>query len=140
SDADRVRGDLRVHRLEGARAPPGAGDARRGALSPVDPVRDDHGEPRGPPGLSPVVHGEPRGQGARRDRGDHAEFARVLEPVNAALAAGPFLVGGALTAADVVMGGVLQWAEASGQLGRCDVARAYHERLRARPAYQRALA
>jgi len=40
----------------------------------------------------------------------------------------------------VILGGVLQWCEAAGLLAGTPVVREYHERLRGRPAYQRALA
>lgn len=69
---------------------------------------------------------------------DHVAIARVLAPVARTLDAGPFLLGERFTTADVVLGGVLQWAEAAGLLSGCPQVRAYHDRLRARPAYQRA--
>src|SRR5262245_21212246 len=69
---------------------------------------------------------------------DHAAFGRVLEPVLGALGSSAFLLGERLTTADVVLGGVLQWADVTGQLVRSPIAHAYHERLAARPAYQRA--
>jgi len=97
--------------------------------------------------VSPVVHApylrwflaSPDQKAHASTEEDHAAFGRVLEPVLGALLSSPFLLGEQLTTADVVMGGVLQWAEATGQLARSPIARAYHERLAARPAYQRAL-
>lgn len=71
---------------------------------------------------------------------ERAAMDRVLAPVAAALAGRPFLLGDRLTAADVILGGVLQWCEAAGLLAGTPVVREYHERLRGRPAYQRALA
>lgn len=73
---------------------------------------------------------------------DREAAARVLAPIAAALQDKPFLLGQRLSTADVVLGGVLQWAEAAGLLAQnaaqSSVVHAYHERLRARPAYQRA--
>lgn len=97
--------------------------------------------------LSPVVHpvylrwflAKPEDKAHVAAESDHAAIQRVLAPVQRALASGPFLLGERFTTADIVMGGVLQWAEAAGLLTGCPEVRAYHERLRARPAYQRAL-
>lgn len=96
--------------------------------------------------LSPVVHpvylrwflAKPEDKASVAMDSDHAAIARVLAPVTRALEAGPFLLGERFTTADIVLGGVLQWAEAAGLLTGCPQVRAYHERLRARPAYQRA--
>ena len=66
-------------------------------------------------------------------------LARVLAPVTKALAGKPFLLGEKFSVADVVMGGVLQWANASGLLVSCPEVCAYHARLSERPAYKRAL-
>jgi glutathione S-transferase len=71
---------------------------------------------------------------------DRAELQRLLKPLEAAFAAGPFLLGEQLTTADVVLGGVLKWADLCGQLKGATAAAAYFQRLSARPAYQRALA
>lgn len=97
--------------------------------------------------LSPVVHpvylrwflAGPEDKASVALASDHAAIARVLAPIARVLEAGPFLLGERFTAADIVLGGVLQWAEASGLLSGAPEVRAYHERLRARPAYQRAL-
>ncbi len=50
----------------------------------------------------------------------------------------PFLLGEAFSAADIVFGGLLVWADACGLLLGREPHAAYLERLRARPAFQRA--
>lgn len=69
---------------------------------------------------------------------DHAAIARMLAPLQGLLGSGAFLLGDRFTTADIILGGVLQWAQAAGLLRDQPSAQAYHERLRARPAYQRA--
>ena len=72
-----------------------------------------------------------------------AQEARVELAVRAAadvLGSGPFLAGAALTLADISVGCALgMWRTALGKTLREPLAR-YHERLTARPAYQRGLA
>lgn len=96
----------------------------------------------------PVVHGVylrclSKPAEARRETatdGERAALARVLDlPMNA-LATRPFLVGDALSTADILLGGLLLWADTTGQLSGADKATAYLDRLRERPAFQRALA
>lgn len=97
--------------------------------------------------LSPAVHpvyirwflAAPEDKATVATEEDHACMQRLLAPVAKALEGRPFLLGERLSTADIILGGVLQWAEAGGLLARCPEIRAYHERLRARPAYQRAL-
>lgn len=97
--------------------------------------------------ISPIVHtvylrwymAKPEDKAHVATEADHEAVQRVLAPVQKALEKGPFLLGERFTTADIVLGGVLQWAEAGGLLAGCPKVRAYHERLRARPAYQRAL-
>jgi glutathione S-transferase len=71
---------------------------------------------------------------------DRAELQRLLKPLASAFASGPFLLGNQLTTADIVVGGVLKWADLCGQLQGATAAEEYFKRLSARPAYQRALA
>ena len=97
--------------------------------------------------VSPIVHtvylrwflAKPEDKATVATEADHAAIQRVLAPVQKALASGPYLLGEHFSTADIVLGGVLQWAEAGGLLTGCPEVRAYHERLRERPAYQRAL-
>ena len=56
------------------------------------------------------------------------------------LTAQPFLLADGFSAADIVFGGQLVWADASGLLLGREPHTAYLERLRARPAFQRAAA
>lgn len=96
--------------------------------------------------LAPVVHpvylrwflAAPADKAHVATDADHAAIARVLAPLQASFAQAGFLFGDRLTTADIVLGGVLQWADAAGLLRDQPGARAYHDRLRARPAYQRA--
>lgn len=70
---------------------------------------------------------------------DLAAIRRVLAPLDTILSRAPFVLGERLTTADIVLGGVLQWAESAGLLTHSPYQREYHNRLRERPAYQRAL-
>lgn len=96
--------------------------------------------------LAPVVHpvylrwflAAPADRPHVATEAEHAAFARLLAPILAVLGQHSFLLGERITTADIVLGGVLQWADAAGLLRDQPAARAYHDRLRARPAYQRA--
>jgi glutathione S-transferase len=96
--------------------------------------------------LSPVIHpvylrwflASPEEKSKVATEADFAAAERVFSPIVKGLGEKPFLLGERITTADIVMGGILQWAEAAGVLARCPELRAYHERLRARPAYERA--
>lgn len=66
------------------------------------------------------------------------QVAAMLDHVAAELGGGPFLMGDALTGADVMMSFPLEVAAARGGLGR-DGLDAYLRRLHARPACRRAL-
>lgn len=67
-----------------------------------------------------------------------AAFTAALRRIEAALVRGPFLLGVRFSAADVMLGGALDWARpvipAEGAIA------AYSARLAARPAYVRAMA
>lgn len=65
-------------------------------------------------------------------------LARHLAVTDGLLARQPFLIGSQFTAADVVFGGLLVWADACGLLAGREPQAAYLERLRQRPAFQRA--
>ena len=67
------------------------------------------------------------------------EIDNHLAYVDAALAGRDYLVGEALTGADIQMSFVLEAAAATGRLAGRPAAAAYLERLHARPAYRRAL-
>lgn len=82
---------------------------------------------------------------ARRDEDEHAArtvaaLARAGEAVAGALGDGEFLVGGRLTVADVLVGGVLDSAREYDLFPDSPLLQAYLERLDARPAKQRAYA
>jgi glutathione S-transferase len=96
--------------------------------------------------LSPAIHpvylrwffATPADKAHVATESDREAARRLLLPVERALGSGPFLFADRLTTADIVLGGVLQWAEAVGVLQENPAVRAYHETLRARPAYKRA--
>ena len=66
------------------------------------------------------------------------EVRRILEYVDGELGDGPWLLGGEFSAADVMMGYVVDVAERRGDLAGLPRLGSYVERLRARPAYCRA--
>jgi glutathione S-transferase len=70
-------------------------------------------------------------------RAQFAGAARALEP---ALGTSGWLVGGAFTVADVLVGSMLVWAKAMGACQDLPSLDAYVTRLRERPAWQRATA
>ncbi|MEZ4449013.1 MAG: glutathione S-transferase family protein [Nannocystaceae bacterium] len=78
--------------------------------------------------------------GATANDDERAALARQLAVTDALLRARPFLLGDRLTAADVLVGGLLVWADACGLLGGREPQASYLARLRARPAFQRAMA
>ena len=65
-------------------------------------------------------------------------LAKHLAVTDDLLARQPYLLGEQFTAADVVFGGLLVWADACGMLAGRSPQAAYLERLRQRPAFQRA--
>jgi glutathione S-transferase len=69
-----------------------------------------------------------------------SKLARAAAPVAAVIEKQGFLAGPALTAADVVLGGVLQWADSVDLLRNLETLKGYLARLRERPAFARAAA
>jgi glutathione S-transferase len=91
--------------------------------------------------IDEVVHGPYLRYFMRGDTatGEEREaLDRLLALTDAALREGPFLLGAQFTAADVVLGGLLVWAEACGLLLGREPHSSYLERLKERPAFQRA--
>jgi glutathione S-transferase len=66
------------------------------------------------------------------------EIRRILDYVDRELGDGPWFLGAEFSAADVMMGYVLDLAEKRGDLAELPRSRAYVERIRARPAHRRA--
>ncbi len=66
------------------------------------------------------------------------QLQRALAPVEARLAAAEFIAGGAFSAADIVTLHCLTWTLSAKLDGVGPAALAYIDRMRARPAYQRA--
>lgn len=78
-------------------------------------------------------------RGAVGTDAERAALARLLALTDEALGRHPHLIGEQFTAADVVVGGLLVWADAAGLLGGRAPQSAYLGRLRERPAFQRAI-
>lgn len=76
--------------------------------------------------------------GAAAQDDERAALGRQLAVTDAILREGPYLLGERFTAADVLFGGVLVWADACGLLNGREPQAAYLARLRERPAFQRA--
>lgn len=70
---------------------------------------------------------------------EQEKFRRVVAPLEDHLDSRPFLLGESLTTADIVVGGVLDWADRSGFAEYMTNTANYLGSLRDRPAYQRAL-
>ena len=67
------------------------------------------------------------------------EFARSCQRLAERLGAGPFLMGESMTLADILAGQCLGWAKAAKFEVSEPALLDYHERLKARPAFRRAL-
>jgi len=67
-----------------------------------------------------------------------AEFIRAARPVDEAIRDRPFLLGEKISATDVVLGSVVNWAATAKLIDDFSGLQAYVERLRARPAFQAA--
>lgn len=78
-----------------------------------------------------------RGETATDD--DRAALRRQLALLDPHIANG-WILGDRFTTADIIVGGLLVWADTSGQLRGAGPAEAYLARLRERPAFQRAIA
>lgn len=70
---------------------------------------------------------------------EHERFARIAAALRLPMRTGPFLLGEAFSAADVLVGSVLAWARATGLLRSATELEPYLRRLEDRPAFQRAL-
>jgi glutathione S-transferase len=68
-----------------------------------------------------------------------ATFAKRLDFVDDQLGASPFIMGNRFTAADISVGYTIGMAKIAADIEPSSKLRAYHERLKARPAYQRAV-
>lgn len=77
---------------------------------------------------------------AGRAEGFVKKLARPLAALDAALEGREWLVGSRFSVADVIIGALLVWADRLELLVGLPRARAYVERVKARPAYQRAMA
>lgn len=70
---------------------------------------------------------------------EHERFRRTVSVLRRALLEHPFLVGDQFTAADVLVGSVLAWADEIGLMQSAKELLPYLARLTDRPAYRRAL-
>lgn len=102
------------------------------AMTEIEPlVADVHRHTR----LLPEAERIPAVAESRRQR-----FAQVAEAITHALGERPYILGDEFSAADILVGGNLIWANAFGLLAGHPQLQAYIGRLTARPAYQRAAA
>ncbi len=76
--------------------------------------------------------------GAAASEEERAAFARQLAITDEQLDKHPFLLGDTFSAADVIFGGLLVWADAAGLLAGREPQTSYLARLRERPAFKRA--
>ncbi|MCQ2003958.1 glutathione S-transferase family protein [Rhizobium sp. NRK18] len=74
----------------------------------------------------------------RRGMVGYGSFERVMDTLEAAVSAHPFITGDRFTAADVYVGSHIDWGLKFGSIDDRPAFRDYHARLSARPAYQRA--
>ena len=65
-------------------------------------------------------------------------YEEMLDTIEAAIGDGPYLLGERFTLADAIFGGTMGWMLMFGMLEKRPAFTAYHERLCARPAKQRA--
>jgi glutathione S-transferase len=74
----------------------------------------------------------------RRGMVGYGSYERVMDTLEAAVSARPFITGDRFTAADVYVGSHIGWGLKFGSIDDRPAFRDYHARLSARPAYQRA--
>ncbi|MDC7787653.1 glutathione S-transferase family protein [Rhodoplanes sp. TEM] len=96
----------------------------------------------GPSCIEPAIIDRAFGRAKEPPRGTlgYGEFDTVMDVVAAAVTPGPYLLGDAFTAADVVVGSQLRWGMMFGLIPQRPEFLPYVERLNARPALQRATA
>lgn len=82
----------------------------------------------------------PRKEPPRASAIGYRELDQVLDVVAKAVAPGPYILGGQFTAADVVVGSLINWGMMFGFVPKRPEFEAYAGRLTARPAAQRAAA
>jgi glutathione S-transferase len=70
----------------------------------------------------------------------YGDYDTMLSALEAQLAAGPYLLGGRMTAADVLWGTAFNWTMTFGLVPKRDVFANYAARMTARPAFQRVTA
>lgn len=74
----------------------------------------------------------------RRGMVGYGSYERVMDTLEAAVSAHPFITGDRFTAADVYVGSHIAWGLKFGSIDDRPAFRDYHARLSARQAYQRA--
>ena len=70
----------------------------------------------------------------------YGDYDTMLGTLETQLAKGPYLLGGRMTAADVLWGTALSWTMMFGLVPKNDVFTGYTERMTSRPAFQRVTA
>ncbi len=96
----------------------------------------------GPSCIEPAIidRASPRKEEARRGMLGYGDFDTVMDVMAKVVAKGPYLMGEQFTAADVVIGSTLRWGMMFKLIPERPEFAAYIERLKQRPALQRALA
>lgn len=79
-------------------------------------------------------HEEPAGTAVRE------KFSLAIRPLERRFSSGEYVIGDDFSAADVVLGAVLVWANSLGLVADAPNISAYLERIKARPAFKKAFA
>lgn len=90
--------------------------------------------------VEPAIAEKLRGWEPHRSQHAWGDFPSVIGVLDKAVEAGPWLLGERFTAADVMIGIGVHWGLMFGGFPKGGAIEAYHGRLAARPALQRALA
>ncbi|RXF70782.1 glutathione S-transferase family protein [Hansschlegelia zhihuaiae] len=120
--------------VPGAGLAPGPSDPRRGAYlnwiayvsAAAEPALADHVWPRAEAAPATAIGWPP--------------YEKVMNRIAAGVSSSPYLTGDAFTGADLMVGSMLNWLSGWGKLPGPERFEAYLERLKARPAFQRAAA
>jgi glutathione S-transferase len=96
------------------------------AAAAVEPALADHVWPRAEAAPARAIGWPP--------------YGAVMDRIAAGLSPGPYLTGAYFTAADLMVGSMLNWLAGWGKLPGPERFESYLERLKARPAFQRASA
>ena len=138
---DRVGRDLRLSGRQVSRRAPGpaVGTPERGTLLSMDVLH--HGDTRTAVDAGVHAHGDAAGGAAFGESAaeeGRKKFGEVAEVIEQRPAGKPFLLGDQFSAADVMLGSTIAWAQMLGLLTEWPTVAEYAQRLSSRPAFQRA--